>query len=125
MKTLSQRIDEQRKYGEAICRALSESIRDLGLAGADSPKGFPVFDEAEFCLVTDPYSRHDDLVGYWFDAKRQRVGQIQFHGDGGFYAEYDVLKPDPVKPDYFIDTMNAWGREGRIKTEPQLLAMAR
>lgn len=125
MNNLSQRIDEQREYGEAICRAISESIRNLGFAEADRPAGFPVFDEAEFRLVTDPYSQHDDLVGYWFDAKKQRVGQIQFHGDGGFYAECDVLKPHPAKPDYFIDTMIAWGRKGQIKTEAQLLAMAR
>lgn len=122
MATLTQRIEEQREFGEAICRAIGESIRKLGFA---EDVGTPVFEQAEFRLVTDPYSRHDDLVGYWFDADRQRVGQIQFHGDGGFYAEYDVLKPHPVKAGYFIDTMNAWGREGQIKTEAQLLAMAR
>ncbi|WP_404361329.1 hypothetical protein [Methylotuvimicrobium sp. KM1] len=121
MATLTQKIEERREFGEAICRAIGESIRKLDLA---ENVGFPVFDQAEFRLVTDPYSRHDDLVGYWFDAERQRVGQIQFHGDGSFYAEYDVLKPHPVKPDYFIDTMTAWGRKGQIKTEAQLLAMA-
>ncbi len=124
MNKLSQRIDEQREYGEAICRAIGESIRKLGFAGVESSVGFPVYGEAEFRLVTDPYSQHDDLVGYWFDYKKQRVGQIQFHSDGGFYAEYDVLKPHPAKPGYFFDTMNAWGREGFIKTEPQLLEMA-
>lgn len=125
MNQLSQRVDQQRQFGEAVCRAIGESIRNLGFNEADSPAGYPIFSEAEFRLVTDPYTQHDDLVGYWFDDKKQRVGQIQFHGDGGFYAEYDVLKPHPAKPDFFIDTMNAWGKEGLIKTEPQLLAMAR
>lgn len=123
LATLKETIDEHSTYGAAICEALTESIRQLGFAECDGMQ-FPVFERAEFRLVTDPYSRHDDLVGYWFDAKRQRIGQIQFHGNGGFYAEFDVLKPHPDKRDFFIDTMNAWGRDGQIKTEPQLLAMS-
>lgn len=122
MTTLAQKIDEHRAAGSSICNAITESIRQLGFT-EPGRSGFPVFERAEFRLVTDPYTQHDDLVGYWFDEKKQRVGQIQFHGDGGFYAEYDVLQPHPGKSGYFIDTMNAWGREGLIKIEPQLLAM--
>lgn len=118
---LTQRIDERREYGEAICAAIAEAIRKLGIEPGSA--GLPIFEQARFNLVTDPYSRHEDLVGHWFDERNQRVGQIQFHGDGGFYAEYDVLQAHPNKPKVFINTMNAWGKAGQIKIEAQQLDM--
>jgi hypothetical protein len=61
------------------------------------------------------------LVGYWYDAKQQRIGQLRFHGDGSFYAEYDIVLPHPKKPRCFVEAINAWGNEQNIKTEPKLL----
>ena len=73
--------------------------------------------------MTDPYTQHQDLVGFWYGQDKRRVGQIQFHGDGSFYAEYDVVQPHPSKRHYFVEAINAWGRDGNIKTEARLLDM--
>jgi hypothetical protein len=81
----------------------------------------PDFDSAEFSLVTDPFTQTQDLVGYWYSAGKQRIGQIKFHGDGSFYAEYDVVQPHPTKKQWFVEAINAWGQQDNIKTEAKLL----
>jgi hypothetical protein len=85
----------------------------------------PQFDNAQFKLVTDPFSQSQDLVGFWYGAKNQRIGQIKFHGDGSFYAEYDVVQPHPGKRGCFVEAINAWGRSDNIKTEAKLLDLPR
>jgi hypothetical protein len=122
MNTLQQKINEYRLLGDVICQEITQAIQKLGLEELGE-SGFPVFEQADFRLVVDPYSRCEDLAGYWYGVHKRLIGQIQFHGDGSFYAEYDVLKPHPTKKHYFIDVMNAWGKEGYIKTEPKLLEM--
>lgn len=117
-------IQTRREYGIAVCRSIAEAIAKLGFP-LQTRIDLPNFDAAEFCLVTDPFNQSRDLVGYWYDAGRQRIGQIQFHGDGSFYAEYDVLQPHPRKKNAFVEAINAWGDRGRIKTEAKLLEIPR
>lgn len=116
-------ISKQRSaFGEAICNRMTECIGKLGFTGPSAVKP-PIYQDAQFSLVTDPFTQSQDLVGFWYDAKQQRIGQIRFHGDGSFYAEYDIVKPHPVKKTFFVEAINAWGNEDNIKTEPKLLAM--
>lgn len=114
--------EQKRSFGEAICRRIIDSLEKFGFANADKLKA-PVYDEARFCLVTDPFTQSQDLVGYWYDDRQQRIGQIRFHGDGSFYAEFDVFKPHPVKANFYIEAINAWGNQDNIKIEPKLLPM--
>jgi hypothetical protein len=116
----SPHIEARRAFGQAICRAIAEAIVRLGFP-LQTRIDLPSFDAAVFSLVTDPYTQSEDLVGYWYDAGRQRIGQIRFHGDGSFYAEYDVVQAHPNKKRYFVEAINAWGREDNIKTEAKLL----
>jgi hypothetical protein len=113
-------IEARRAFGHAICQAIAEAIARLGFP-LQTRIDLPSFDAAVFSLVTDPYTQSEDLVGYWYSAGRQRIGQIRFHGDGSFYAEYDVVQPHPRKKQYFVEAINAWGREDNIKTEAKLL----
>lgn len=117
-------INSHRDFGKAVCQRISENIARLGFS-VQTELTLPDYDNAEFSVVTDPFTQSQDLVGYWYKAGKQRIGQIQFHGDGGFYAEYDVVQPHPAKQHVFVEAINAWGRQDNIKTEAKLLELPR
>ncbi|MBK8815816.1 MAG: hypothetical protein IPN42_10080 [Methylococcaceae bacterium] len=119
---IKQLSEQKRTFGQAICKKIMENIIKLGFSDPMKIK-VPIYSEAAFNVVTDPYTQSQDLVGYWYDAKQQRIGQLRFHGDGSFYAEYDIVLPHPKKARYFVEAINAWGNEQNIKTEPKLLEM--
>lgn len=122
MSELQQRIDAKREFGEAICQRITENIVKLGFALRDDI-GVPRFEQARFELVTDPYSQSRDLVGFWHNRHQQRIGQIRFHGDGSFFAEFDIVRPHPGQRNCFVEAINAWGNAVKISTEAKLLAM--
>jgi hypothetical protein len=113
---LTQRIEQERPRIQAICRALGEEIARLGVTVAA-----PAPDALAFRLQRDPASGWEGLAGEWRDAGRQRIGQVLLHGDGSFFAEYDVVRPHPHKPRWFVEAVTAWGRDDRILSEPRLL----
>lgn len=119
---LDQHIQQHRAFGIRVCQSISENIAKLGFS-VQTRIDLPSYDAVQFSLVTDPYTQSEDLVGYWYDGSRQRVGQIQFHGDGSVYAEYDIVQPHPSKKQFFVEAINAWGNLDNIKTEAKLLAM--
>ena len=122
MDNLSNAIDEKCTSGKTISQKIGEAIVKLGFS-VQTPIHLPVFEEAEFRLILDPLTQDSNLVGYWYNDKKQRVGQIQFNSDGSFYAEYDVVQPHPSKKQFFVEAINAWGRDDNIKTEAKLLEL--
>lgn len=118
--SLEQHISAQRDFGTLICQRMTANINKLGFS-AQTGLTSPDFDTAVFSLVTDPFTQTQDLVGYWYNNDKQRIGQIKFHGDGSFYAEYDVIQPHPSKKQFFVEAINAWGKLDNIKTEAKLL----
>ena len=120
---LSEYIATNRPLAESICQRLTEEINELGFTNADI-QHYPHYDDADFVLVKDPYSGEQNLACYWYDeAKRQRIGRLQFNSDGTFYAEYDVVKPHPSKSSRFVESVTAWGKAEQIKSEAKLLEM--
>jgi hypothetical protein len=120
---LSGHITLNRQLAEAVCQRLSEEINKLGFAAAEI-KQYPLYDDASFVLIKDPYTGEYNLTGYWYDAaNRQRIGRLQFNSDGTFYAEYDVVKNHPAKPKWFVEGVTAWGKADNIKAEAKLLPM--
>ncbi len=117
---LEQAIQSHQEMGQNICRAMLESIVKIGFSVADIAS-VPDFSKAEFSLVKDPYTASENLKGIWYDQHKQRIGNIQFLSDGSFYAEYDVVKPHPRKKQWFVEGVNAWGKEGKISAEPKLI----
>lgn len=117
---IQQHIEAKRAYGKAVCQRIVEAIVKLGYP-LKTQINLPDYDAAEFSLVTDPFTQSRDLVGCWYSIGRQRVGQIKFHGDGSFYAEYDVVQPHPSKKQLFVEAINAWGKADNIKTDAKLL----
>lgn len=118
--TIEQVIEDKRAFGKAVCQRIAENIVKLGFP-LQTRLNLPDFDAARFNLVIDPFTQNQDLIGYWYNADQQRIGQIQFHDDGSFYAEYDVVQPHPTKKHWFVEAINAWGRQDNIKTEAKLL----
>ncbi|WP_455212475.1 hypothetical protein [Kaarinaea lacus] len=116
---LQERWEQVRLMGELICNALADEVKKIGLtekAVATAP-----WQRARFELQRDPASGESSLVGTWRDSRGQRVGSIIFHCDGSFFAEYDVVAPHPHDQRWFIEAVNAWGREDIIKAELRLL----
>lgn len=106
--------------GEKICQQLAAEIGKLGYPAAELPTP-PVFADASFSQAKDPYSGVDSLVGVWRDGKGNRLGEIKLHGDGSFYAEYDVFRPHPSKQRWMVESVVAWGQDEVIKSEAKLM----
>ena len=121
---ISEHITLNRQLAESVCQRLGQEINKLGFDVAEI-KNYPVYDEASFVLIKDPYTGEYNLTGYWYDAiNKQRIGRLQFNSDGTFYAEYDVVKSHPTKPLWFVEGVTAWGKADNIKAEAKLLPMA-
>ena len=120
---LSEHIIINRPLAECVCQRLSEEINKLGFSAIDI-KQYPNYDEASFLLIKDPYTGEQNLTCYWYDGTKQRIGRLQFNSDGGFYAEFDVVKPHPSKAKWFVEGVTAWGHADNIKAEAKLLPMS-
>ncbi len=116
---LLQRIAQATPLAHAICRAMQQEVIRLGIGGVyvDDPGN------AMYRLSKDPASGQDSLLGEWRDPQGQKQGELTFHADGSFYAEYDVIRVHPGNGRLFVEAVNAWGRDGQIKVEPRLLPM--
>ena len=118
---LQQRIDAARQWGMQICQQMIAATSKLGFN--DSLIPLIEFDAASFELDTDPYTQKQALKGTWYRNHQHKVGEIIFHVDGSFYAEYDVVQPHPKNKIWFVESITAWGRAGNIKTDARLLEM--
>lgn len=90
--------------GESVCAALRDQVRKLGLSIGDEP----VWGEAAFEEIVDPFSQEVSLVGYW--RGKARYGKATFFPDGRVFAEYQVLLAHPGKPDSYVESVQIWGR---------------
>jgi hypothetical protein len=111
---------DQQTLGEVICGRLTEEILKLGFPEDSLPPG-PAYGQASFASAIDPGSRLESLVGTWRNGQGYRVGEIILHGDGSFYAEYDVALPHPTNSRWFVEAVVAWGRGDIVKAEAKLL----
>ena len=117
-KEVQGHLESVRQTGEAVCNAVHQEIVKLGLQETvDEPR----LDEAEYILSPDPMNGKNSLMGTWRNLKGQKCGEIVFHADGTFYAEYDVVKPHPTNSRWFVEGIAAWGNGSVVKAEPKLL----
>ena len=106
--------------GEAVCARLLSEIHRLGFK-AEQLAYIPDYAQARCESSRDPYSGGETLCLYWPNVRGDRIGQMKFHGDGSFYAEFDVVLPHPTDPRWFVEGVTAWGRGDVIKSEAKLL----
>lgn len=104
-----------------IVRSLHSEIEKLGFEPTNVTLHSP--DEAVYRLERDPANGEDTLVGEWRDERGVRFGELLFHADGSFFVEHDVVKPHPSKKKWFVEAVNAWGRNGTIRAEARLLPL--
>jgi len=74
-------------------------------------------------MSRDPASGQDSLLGEWRDQRGHKQGELTFHADGTFYAEYDVIRVHPRNGRLFLEAVNAWGKGAEIKVEPRIMPM--
>lgn len=110
----------QKIRAEAVCTRLLNEIRKLGFEPGQLAHT-PNYEQADCESSKDPYSGEETFCLYWKDRRGHRLGEMKFHGDGSFYAEYDVVQPHPSDPRWFVEAVVAWGRDDSIKSEPKLL----
>jgi hypothetical protein len=57
----------------------------------------------------------------WRRAQGLKCGELLFHADGSFFAEYDVIHVHARQPRWFVEVVTAWGRGSTLKSEARLL----
>jgi len=119
---LHARLAAVMSLAHALHGVLEQEILKLGFAPASVPVASPA--EAEFRLARDPASGLHSLVGVWRNRDGGKCGELLFHADGSFFAEYDVVRVHPSRPRWFVEAVTAWGRGDILRAEPRLLPFA-
>lgn len=111
-------VKQVKELGESACEALLQEVVKNGL-----PVGCidPSMERAHFEVSRDPYDSSYSLIGVWRDERGNKQGEILFHSDGSFFAEYDVISEHPTRPQWFVEAVTAWGNRNLLKTELRLL----
>lgn len=118
---LQQRVAAARDSGIALLAGLRDKIARLNLPG--DPVHIPDFDSAKFTLEHDLYNGQNTLLASFYLSPSYRAGYLMFHSDGSNLAEYHVMRLHPGKPHLFIESVEAWTRNGEIKTDLKMAEM--
>ena len=121
MDPLEQRIADVAGQGETLLAALREKVYALKLGG--EAVVIPAFEDAKFTLEHDLYNGKQTLMASFYPSQYYRAGFLLFHSDGSCFAEYHVMQLHPAKPGMFIEAVEAWVRDGEIKTDTRLVPM--
>jgi hypothetical protein len=121
MDTLDQRIADANEQGKALLEALREKLAKLDLPGGSIV--IPDFDTARFTLEEDKYNGEQTLMASFYPRPNYRAGVLLFHSDGSCYAEYHVMQIYPAKPKWFVESVEAWIRDGKVEADMRLVAM--
>jgi len=79
------------------------------------------FEQCEIITERDTFDRQMCTIGVWTGSDGGQVANIVRYADGRLFAEYDVLRPHPTRPEFFVEAMEIWGEEGSLKGEARLL----
>ena len=113
-------MEDYRTRAKVLVLRMCEEIERLGFPGGKESL-FPDLALACFETSEDPYSGDTTRQSRWLDQQGTCHGEIKIHGDGSFYGEYDVLKPHPRNPEWFVECVVVWGKDDLIKSEPRLI----
>jgi len=121
MEQLEQRKAAVAEQGRALLLALRNKVAVFNLPG--DLVAIPEFDAAQFTLEHDQYNGQQTLMASFYPSPHYRAGVLLFHSDGSCFAEYHVMQVYPAKPHLFIESVEAWIRDGEIKTDTRLALM--
>lgn len=108
-----------KSQAEEIVKRLRYEVAELGFDPQEITINSPT--KAEYRLERDPSNGAYSLVGDWLDDRGMKIGSLLFHSDGSFFVEHDVIRPHPTKRRWFVEAVNAWGKDAEIKAEARLL----
>ncbi len=111
---------EYESLASGLVRRICEEIDQLGFP-VGSEIMLPDLSSAQYETSKDPYSGELTRQSKWIDTDGTRLGELKIHGDGSFYGEFDVLRPHPRNPEWFVESIVVWGKDEMIKSEPRLL----
>ncbi len=120
-EAVASRFAELQGLSGEIAACLLEEVEKIGFAAQEVVLQSP--EDAVYRLERDPANGSYSLVGEWRDERGIKLGLLLFHADGSFFVEQDVVRPHPQRSRWFVEAVNAWGREGKIKAEARLLPM--
>jgi hypothetical protein len=118
---VASRYAEIRALAESIGQRFEQEVIKLGFEQQAVSLMSPA--EANYYLEFDHGSGEYSLKGDWIDKRGMRQGSLVFHSDGSFFVEQDVVKAHPKKKNWFVEAVNAWGRDMDIRAEARLLPM--
>jgi hypothetical protein len=118
---IKQRIASATVHGMELIAALQEKIAKLYLPG--DAIIIPPFEAARFTLEHDLYNGKQTLRAAFFPSPHYCIGFLLFHSDGSSYAEYHVMRLHPARPQWFIEAVEAWVRDGKIQADTRLAMM--
>lgn len=106
---------------QRINLSLAREIHKLGFLPGDV--FMPAAAETGIDAVKDPYTGAENWRAVLRDGAGNKLGQIQFNSDDSFFAEFDLVRPHPKDPRWFVEGVVAWGRGDTVKSEAKLLPM--
>ena len=118
---VASRYAEISALAESIAKRFEQEIIKLGFDAQAVQLMSP--DAANYYLEFDPGSGEHSLKGDWVNSRGMKQGSLVFHSDGSFFVEQDVVKAHPKKKQWFVEAVNAWGRDSDIRAEARLLPM--
>ena len=118
---VANRYAEIKSLAESIGQRFEQEVMKLGFEAQEVELMSPA--EAHYYLEFDPGSGTSSLKGDWIDNHGMKQGSLVFHADGSFFVEQDVVKAHPKKKNWFVEAVNAWGRDSDIRAEARLLPM--
>ncbi|MGD2118575.1 MAG: hypothetical protein PVG66_09460 [Chromatiales bacterium] len=118
---LDRRYAQVEPLAERIAQSLQREIDKLGFADYELELLPPA--DAIYRLEKDTASGEYSLIGDWLNDMGLKMGTLVFHADGSFFAEQDIVLRHPLKPRWFVEAVNAWGKGEEIKAEARLLAL--
>lgn len=115
---LDQRLAAEQATIECLREKLKAEFERYGFAELAKAVDDPLVNPE---LRKDSFDGNQSLYAEWRTPSGALLGYLLIHGTGQSYAQFDVLKPHPSKPQWVIEAFTAWGSGTDIKAEPQLL----
>ncbi|MFV8818367.1 hypothetical protein [Haliea sp. E17] len=115
---LLQRMELERPTIAQLRDALQAQMRRYGFEDLVGRLAEPLVNPE---LRKDCFDGSVSLFAEWRTESGALLGYLLIHGGGQIYAEFDVLRAHPTKPQWVIEAMTAWGSPDQVKAEPRLL----
>lgn len=117
--TLTERLRSIEPLVRQVCQSMQNEAQKIGFSTDEFHVADPA--QASYRLERDPADGSYTVAGEWRNARGEKSGLLRFHADGSFFVEYDVIRDHPTNNRWFVEAMNAWGKDSLIRCEARCL----